>query len=92
MPRAAETPGQPARNRIQVLLTDADLADIEARQGTVSTSSFCRTLIREALTRHPVTHDHDHTKGALVSQFTVKGRTTRYYRCTGCPQEITEES
>jgi hypothetical protein len=96
MPRTAETPGAPATNRVQVLLTDTDMAALDEQRGTIPVSAYLRNLIRRHLdtsahTAAPGTtasDGHRHTPGELVAQRTVKGVTTRTYRCKDCDKTM----
>lgn len=99
MPRTAENPGKPARNRVQVLLDDDDQALLDDQRGTTSESAYCRRLIHHGLLNHQTTgHEdtesvdktHRHKAGDLIAEHTVKGETVKTYRCThpGCKKEI----
>lgn len=97
MPRAPETPGMPARNRVQVLLNDDDYAALDSQRGTTSASSYARTLLRHGLANHATKavagtqapDGHTHAPGDLLAHYTVNRRTTKIYRCTGCTKEVT---
>lgn len=73
MPRGPESPGKPVHHRVQVLLNDEDLAHIRTNQET-SISAYLRDLVR-------ADRGHTHKRGKLISEFTVKNKTTRTYHC-----------
>lgn len=92
MPRAAETPGKPANNRVQVLLNDDDMDALDERRGKIPTSLYVRQVIQAHLKTNAVadgttaTDGHRHTPGKEIADRTVKGVTTVTYRCAhkGC--------
>lgn len=87
MPRQTDVPGQPAHNRVQVLLTDQDMDDLDHLRGTTPTSAYLRNVIRTHLLRADTTKaDHEHLFVEQVASYTVMGKTTITYKCAHCPK------
>lgn len=85
MPRQADIPGQPARHRYQVLLTDDDKDRLDNIIGPASASAYLRGVIQAHLARaytHTTTHVPDYS--VLVAERTINGRTVKTYRCAHC--------
>lgn len=86
MPRQPDVPGQPATNRVQVLLTDQDLDALDNLRDTTPTSTYLRDVIRTHIQRNtPPPADHEHIYNTQVATYTVMGKTTTTLRCIHCP-------
>jgi len=85
MPRNADIPGQPARHRAQVLLTDQDMEALDDLRDTMPLSTYLRDIIRTHIRRtRPNTADHTHHHDTWVASRTVAGVTVNTYQCLHC--------